>query len=518
MKKILVLMHQFNSKQISSLKKTVKFADDTTFYTMPTTHQKNANNLKFLTYIDTCEYNKMCSEADELLIVANDDWIPQETVINKFFSDRVKEIKVIKEDGKLSHLSAPTGKNRVLLIFPGSIFPINLGSHQRVFNIIYNFRKNNIFIDLLATLPKNVDAEKYKLALRGFCSNVYFYKNKPKKYVKSMLFRRTVDKYILKLFFGQTVTADLFSERCFSRPTESCKRWVNSLYLTNRYKNIIVSYAWMLPSIDYIKTDIDNFKLFCDTHDVQFVRNAYIADEKQRLFYLQKQEKALEIKLLNSCDIVIAISESDKEYFEEELSDKTKVIQSSPGFEYAIQPIRQRPPGRAINFGFIGGKMSANVSSLHFILDNWWPVIKKYSPNSCFYIAGSASNDQTLLPKIFYDESIVKMGFVKNIDEFYNAINVALNPVIVQGGLNFKSVEAVLAGKHLFTNRLGQACLGATFPSFIIDSEKDIMLFFKTFEFNLKEDKNRRIFAQKQAKKLFSSKIIKNSLIDYLFF
>jgi hypothetical protein len=499
---------------MSMLKKIVKLADNATFYTMQNLTNRT-ENLKFLTCINDYEYNKMCSEADELLIVATDDWIPPETVINKFFSNSVKEIKVIKQDGTLSNLFAPTGKNRVLLIFPGSVFPINLGSHQRVFNIIYNLRKNDIFVDLLATLPKNADVEKYRLALRGFCSNVYFYKNRAKKYAKSVLAKRVIDKCILKLLSKESTLPDLFSERCFFKPTESCKRWVNSLYLSNQYKNIIVSYAWMLPSIEYIKVDINNFKLFCDTHDVQFVRNTYIADKKQRFFYFAKQERKLELKLLNDCDIVIAISESDKKYFEAELN-KSKVIKSSPGFEYALKPIRQRPPGRAINFGFIGGKMSANVDSLHFILDNWWPVIKKYSPNSRLYIAGSVSSDVTLLPKIFYDEMIIKMGFVKNIDDFYNSIDVALNPVTVQGGLNFKSVEAVFAGKHLFTNYLGQECLGKTFSSFVIDNENDIMIFFKTFEFDLKADKKRRIFAQNQAKLLFSSNVAKSSLVHCL--
>ncbi|MDR2342509.1 MAG: glycosyltransferase [Campylobacteraceae bacterium] len=518
MKKILVLMHQPNPKQISALKKIAEFADNTIFYIMQNSSHDNTNNLKFLIHINAEEYIKMCSEADELLIVATDDWVPPEAVINKFFSYIIKEIRVIRQDGILSNLSAPTGQDRVLLIFPGSVFPINLGSHQRVFNVIYNLRKNNIFVDLLATLPKNADVEKYRLALRGFCSNVYFYKNKTKKYTKLTLLKRVFDEYILKLLSKKSALPDLFSERCFSKPTESCKRWVNSLYLLNRYKNIIVSYAWMLPSIEYIKVDIDSFKLFCDTHDVQFVRNTYIADKKQRFVYSEKQEKKLEIKLLNSCDIVMAISESDKEYFKAELNNKVRIIKSSPGFEYALAPIRQRPPGKPINFGFIGGKMFANVDSLHFILDNWWPVIKKYSPDSRLYIAGSVSNDPTLLPKIFYDEMIIKMGFVKNIDDFYKNIDVALNPVTIQGGLNFKSVEAVLAGKHLFTNRLGQACLGDGFISFIVDTEDDILLFFKTFEFNLQEDKKQRLFAQSKAKKFFSNKIMKNSLINHLFF
>ncbi|MGE8458992.1 MAG: hypothetical protein ACN6OY_20710, partial [Pseudomonas alloputida] len=116
---------------------------------------------------------------------------------------------------------------------------------------------------------------------------------------------------------------------------------------------------------------------------------------------------------------------------------------------------------------------------------------------------------------IFFDHNIEALGFVDNISDFYNRIDVSLNPVIVQGGLNFKSVEAVFAGKHLFTNPLGQECLGPDFPSTIIQNDSDITAFLKTYEFNLKKDVGSRTHNQNKAKSLFSNKSTYRELFNY---
>lgn len=66
------------------------------------------------------------------------------------------------------------------------------------------------------------------------------------------------------------------------------------------------------------------------------------------------------------------------------------------------------------------------------------------------------------------------MGFVDNLSEFYNKIDIALNPAIVQGGLNFKSIEAILSGKLLWTNHLGSKCINDNDLIDIISTPNDI--------------------------------------------
>lgn len=175
-----------------------------------------------------------------------------------------------------------------------------------------------------------------------------------------------------------------------------------------------------------------------------------------------------------------------------------------------------RPVGRPMNFGFIGGSMDANVRSLDFVIKEWWPIIKQYSPDSVLYVAGSVAKNEKINKLMLFDEKIVGLGFVKSLDDFYNLIDVSLNPVLVQGGLNFKSVEAVFAGKHLLTNHLGKECLGNDFLCEVIEIPSDITAYLSRIEFDLDEDKRLRKLSQDKAKALFSNENVIKDFEAYL--
>lgn len=459
----------------------------------------------------------ICGDADELILLADFDFKITEKMLNSFFAHRLGNVWHILPNGEIKRYRLnPRRKASVLLIFPGSILPLTLGSHQRVFNLLYNMSASGVAVDVLITTPKNVNQARYKTALETICNNVYFYKNNKQKLSKLQLQKRKIEVKARSFLGKSGDLPDLFSERAKLRPTESCKRWVNSLYVANRYKSVIVSYAWMMDSIKYIKHDRENFNLICDTHDVQFTRNTQILNRSERLFFNSDAEKRCEINKLKICNAVIAISVSDEAILDETLKKRVKVIRASSGFDYAAAPVRRRSPGKPLAFGFIGGQMSANVKSLTFILEEWWPAIKRHSPDSKLFIAGSVCNAPAILPNTFFDHSIEALGFVDNISDFYNQIDVSLNPVIVQGGLNFKSVEAVFAGKHLFTNPLGQECLGTDFPSTIISSNSDITAFLKDYEFNVKKDMGARTHNQNKAKNLFANKAVYRELFNHI--
>lgn len=512
MKKIAIFTTSATTVQIDAVNKLTASEPNNFFFVQGT--KIKGDNVTHVTEAD--KFLNICGDADDLIVLGRVDFKIEEKMLNSFYSHRLGNVWHMLPDGEMKrYRQNPRRKASVLLIFPGPILPLTLGSHQRAFNLIFNMSKQGVAVDLLITAPTNTPQTRYKTALETFCNNVYFYKNNKKKPSKLQQYKRTIEIKARKTLGKSADLPDLFSERAEFRPTESCKRWANSLYVANRYKSIIVSYAWMMDAVKYIKHDRENFKLICDTHDVQFTRNQQILDRSERLFFNASNEKRRELQKLKICDSVLAISTSDEKILSETLPKSVNVIKASSGFDYALSPIRRRAPGKPLSFGFIGGQMSANVKSLTHILDEWWPAIKQHSPDSKLFIAGSVCNASAILPKIFYDANIEALGFVDNISEFYDKIDVSLNPVIVQGGLNFKSVEAVFAGKHLFTNPLGQECLGRDFPSTIIKSESDIRKFLKTFEFDIKKDTGIRTHNQNKAKSLFSNKSVYCELFNY---
>lgn len=421
---------------------------------------------------------------------------------NRLFSRKLVPLFWLDLDGtvNISTLSS-NAKPTMLFIFPGSIVPLSMGSHQRAFNTLINLNRAGVIVDIL--IPSGKQDESVRQVLQSFAANVYFYKNKRKKFSFKEKCARFIDQKYRKIQGKSTQLPDLFSERAKYKPTESLKRWVNRLQLAKSYTHIYVNYAWMLNSLAYLDETQNEYVVICDTHDVQYYRNSKVLSRKERLFYNAAFEKKTELAALSKADIVVAISPSDSKLFKKDLP-KTRIFEAYPGFDYAVAPIKCRVPGRPVHFGFIGGGMDANVQAIKYIIDNWWPVIQKYSPDSKFFIAGSVCNNPYVLEQAFYHKNIQLLGFVKDINDFYKEVEVCLNPVVVPGGLNFKSVECVVSGKHLFTNALGAKCLGKDFPCQIISDERSIIQVLNSIEFNNIDDKLLRIANQKKALKLFN--------------
>lgn len=452
-------------------------------------------------------------QADKAVFFSEHQPVIDIKLLNAFFSCKAKYLIWINSTGNVSKFSRSSEGDKVLFVFPGHIVPLNLGSHQRAFNLLSNLSKAGYSVDVLIPKPKSRNIEeRVEQSLGVISTNVYFYDNDYKRFPKPYrLFRKLEENW--RVFQGkEKKLPDLFFERDYKRPTESCKRWVNSLYLKNKYSSMIVSYAWMMPCVQYVR-HVKDLKVICDTHDVQHIRSSDFLNKNERLAYFFKLEKEIEAKRLREADLVLAISESDQRLLESFLGSKPKVITTSAGFNYALRKVKKRPKDRPIMFGFIGGSMAANVLSVEYILDNWWPTIRRLSPDSKFLIAGSIGRNSRVLERSILDDSIEVLGFVDNLDDFYHVIEVSLNPVIVQGGLNFKSVEAVFQGKHLLTNPLGAQCLGKSFKCNIIENERDIEKFLNTFEFDLELDYKFRVEAQNVAKKLFSNEVV---MVDFL--
>ncbi|POA17725.1 hypothetical protein C1886_20530 [Pseudomonas sp. FW300-N1A1] len=515
MKNIAIFIDTINAAQQATVSELLSKNKDNNYVGLNLKKVAPHSNLKEAK--DTQSFLDFCCSANDLILVAAENHAIDEKMLNSFFSNSLGNVWHIHSDGKLTRYRLnPNRKASTLLVFPGSILPLTLGSHQRVFNLLFNLGKNGISVDVLITTPKNVKQSEYQTALKTICNNVYIYKNNKKKHSSTVNTKRYLESKARVILGKPKELPELFSERLNTRPTESCKRWVNSLYLANNYESVIVSYAWMMGALDYIIHDSENFKVICDTHDVQFTRNDEILNRKERIFFNSLIEKRCEIEQLKKCDSVLAISVSDEDILKKSLNNATNVIRASSGFDYALSQVKSRPHGKPLHFGFIGGQMSANVKSLVHILDDWWPSIKKYSPDSKLFIAGSICKSVEILPKIFLDPNVVPLGFVNSIGDFYNNIDVSLNPVLVQGGLNFKSVEAVFAGKHLITNKLGQECLGSEFPSTIANKSDDIVEFISKYEFNLKKDYGIRVANQNKAKQLFANKKTYRELVNYL--
>jgi len=407
----------------------------------------------------------------KFIFLGADKNIFPDCLIRDVFSKRLIEVKFL--DHKLQECNYNRFNNVTsssISCFPGSIYPINMGSHQRAFGILKYLNDNNHYTDILITAGNEKTLKISKKLLSLISPRVFGYSNKRRKLPRKLRYRRLVENYIATKILKKNKPSDTFEERLNYKATTSAKKTIAKLINDFKYKNVIINYAWMEPVLE--QSNYEHINLICDTHDVQYIRNETANKGSFRLFVSKSKEKNLELKSLKSFNHVLTISKPDHERLSESIKNSQLTVS---GFDYAYIKPKLTKSKKQLDFGFIGGAMQANVQSVEYVINEWWPKISAFSPKSKLYIAGSICNNDTIKNLAFLNESIVLLGFVNSLTDFYSKFDILLNPVIVKGGLNFKSVESMAAGKILFTNTMGNDCLRIPDVIRVIDNNKNLI-------------------------------------------
>jgi hypothetical protein len=408
----------------------------------------------------------------------------------------------------LEHLAS-----RTLAVFPGPVIPLTMGSHRRIYQLCANMLAHGQPIDLLLTGAKH-HAEASIPLLEQVCPRIHRYGTiKPELPFYSKI-RRRLENWLFGLR-GKPAPPKLFSERLESVAPFSGAKILRRLAESGRYSNIIVSYAWLDRIRRLVPPRVHSrIRWFCDTHDVQYVRNAGSEVLKDRLFALEKSEKRRELEVLRSYDKVIAISRSDSETLASELG-ADRVILASNGFDYALIPPKPIDSLRPV-FGFIGRNMEANALSLADIFGNWWPALIQRWPQATFRVAGDIVESEVFQKNAFLKPEISADGFVPDLEAWFGEVDILLNPVIVQGGMNFKAVEALVGGRLLLTNAKGSISFGDSSLAITAESGEAALPLLEAEIDDSQGWVRKRTTQQHQARKLFGDDVALRDLLGAL--
>lgn len=355
----------------------------------------------------------------------------------------------------LPHRPLQNVGSKTLIVFPGPIIPLTMGSHQRAFQMAAALAARGKPADLLVTCQNKKSLRLAIPILEQVCGTVYLYSSRKARMPFGLRFRRSLE-WSLRLLTGDSSAPPLlFEERLEMLASFSGQKALRLLAESRRYSTIIMHYAWLSGLRRLLcREDRERITWVCDTHDVQHLRNATVNDTTRRFLHSPARERSKEIETLASFDKVLAISPPDAAQLTDELG-ADKVVLNPTGFDYALaEPCDPSPD--SLTFGFIGRNMHANEMALDVVIDEWWPEIRKQWPQARLRIAGSICKGRKENPMT----GVILDHIVPELDEWYAGIDIALNPTLVLGGLNFKSVEAVMACKLLVTTPMGAACLG----------------------------------------------------------
>ena len=214
-------------------------------------------------------------------------------------------------------------------------------------------------------------------------------------------------------------------------------RWYFSLY--HQTNLLVCNYVFLSQCLLQVP---DHVLTLIDTHDRFGGRSNYYRATRTEpnFFYTSDAE---EKKGLDRADIVIAITESEQLHFETLIGRSCELLLPD------IPKVRQFKHVTSISaIGFIGHGNDANLFSIgQFITD----FCEKWQPGfPTLKIAGEICKSIGTI-----DHSGVElMGYVNQLSEFYDEIDLVIAPIIMGTGLKMKVVEALAYGKPVIGTAL----------------------------------------------------------------
>lgn len=219
-----------------------------------------------------------------------------------------------------------------------------------------------------------------------------------------------------------------------------------------------------------------SIKCVVDTHDLLHRRaQQFFSNGFPHWLKIDRDEEA---EVLNRFDVVMAIQNKEADLFRE-MAPLPKTITVGHAVEEQATPEppdQTATPGK-ITIGYIGSKNFSNWQAIRNFLQNAWPsVLEKHSDKCDLLIAGAVCNwfedesNMESLPASDHNadtstsvattkpitmQNVRMIGRIDEIMQFYDKVDVLINPVEFGTGLKIKNSEALRYGKLLITTRNG---------------------------------------------------------------
>ena len=240
---------------------------------------------------------------------------------------------------------------------------------------------------------------------------------------------------------------------------------------------IVFEYIKMAYLVDALPSS-QRSKIRCvvDTHDVLYRRaEQFFAHGFPHWLEIDRDQES---EVLSKFDAVIAIQEKEAKTFTEMTESNVPVITAGHAVDSNIDDDFDantgQPPSKIV-VGYIGSKNFSNWQAIRQFLYCAWPaVIKKNSAKCELVIAGGicdwfendgADNSELAFAHSDSDnddcpvhapiENLRLLGRIDGIDEFYDQIDVVINPVEFGTGLKIKNAESLRFAKLLITTTKG---------------------------------------------------------------
>ncbi|XNS85166.1 glycosyltransferase [Vibrio cyclitrophicus] len=218
-----------------------------------------------------------------------------------------------------------------------------------------------------------------------------------------------------------------------------------------KYDYIVVEYLEFHSSIDLI----DKNKRICDLHDLMHLRTESYFSQGKYLSKISQISRSEELELINKFSKVLVIQEVEHDFLKKQKLTSEAILVKRHSIDADNQSIVNKRFCRdEIVLGFIGNTSDFNIDGINYFIENYYPLLRKEWPALRLFIAGRVC-EKIRIELLTENEGIVLLGLVGDLKDFYEKIDIVINPIRVGFGLKTKNVEALAFGLPVITTKCG---------------------------------------------------------------
>lgn len=302
---------------------------------------------------------------------------------------------------------------KVLFVCHTNPFSATFGAEQRTSVFFKAFLENGCFIDIAYigkdSIRDSVDSNRIRIVINGVLG-----------YFPSVL-----TKIRYKFGLKALVTCD------------SLRKRINELVSINDYDYIACRY---IEVAELAGLWIHRSKVLLDIDDLPFQSYRYSSLNSISFKEITKRIQQKQLRSLSQHWIKTA-----KRCFLPNRVDAEKYhVVYLPNIPF-IHADKYDNCGQSLLFV---GKLDwkPNFDGLLHFLDSIWPGVHEACPETHLYVAGKGLSDENIGVFSKYD-SVIPLGFVPNLFDFYSRGNIVIVPVYSGSGTNIKVIEAMAMAK-----------------------------------------------------------------------
>lgn len=319
---------------------------------------------------------------------------------------------------------------------------------------VINYYIKKFSIEFNVTVLLSYDIKSYKKNIK---ENELMFENNPNiKFVFCFKEKGIINKFIdgvikFRFYYKLLQKVSAKNYKTNGLVSNSLNKAISKLQNPNIYDVVIIEFPTLLFQSKIIKNNFQNAKLVASIHDVSFQSlerylNCNKVWTKKNQYY--SKFKKNELENLKNFDLIVVLSEKDKELIEFEIDKTIELITIQPYFDkYNYQ--HQNLDGICF-FGSMS--RSENESSMIWFIENVWSKLNNNYLK--LYIVGGGVTENFDLFCSRYN-NIILTGYILDPLPIFNKCYAMVVPLQFGAGVKIKTLEALASGMPLISNEIG---------------------------------------------------------------